>query len=393
MVRIILLIAATLTSLASLEFFIVPYAGICLAWLIVFWYQAKVSKSNSAKAIWFNLGFILLIVGGFETYLYLTNNKLQEFSGIETFRNEKGKQVDLNVRNDILGYAPVANQKFHVTKYQNNDLVYDVVYTIDGNGLRVAPPDQGGNDRECVVFLGDSLTFGHGLNDNQTVPYLTGLKTQGKFRIYNFALGGYGPHQILASLEKGRVQSTVKCQPKYAIYQLIEDHVARAAGLASWDTHGPKYILDKNGQVVYKGHFDAQQVSRQVSEGIESAIPQPIIDAIKKSFIFTAIHYKQRPVNEDDINLMVAIVDKSKKIFEERYPGSEFEVILWNDNETAEQILQKLQAKKIKVYLINDILPEHKQDPSKYQLSKYDKHPNLLANEMIANYVTKHILK
>lgn len=91
------------------------------------------------------------------------------------------------------------------------------------------------------------------------MPYLTGIKTGGHYSIYNFGYSGYGPHQMLAALQRGVVDQVVHEPVSHVIYQSIPAHVGRAAGLAQWDPHGPKYVLDRGGRPVYEGPFDGWQ--------------------------------------------------------------------------------------------------------------------------------------
>lgn len=78
----------------------------------------------------------------------------------------------------------------------------------------------------CVLFFDDSLTFGEGVNDNQTMPYRVGMRSAGALRVYNFAFHGYGPHQMLAQIELGVVRDTIDCLPDHAIYQAIIPRIA-----------------------------------------------------------------------------------------------------------------------------------------------------------------------
>lgn len=399
MFRAILVIAATLTSLVSIEFFIVPYAWICLVWLIVFLHATKASQNSNAKAVWFNLSVILLVLGGFETYLYIKDIKYNQTSIFTTYRNKDGEKIDWAwaTLHDVLGYAPKANTTVYARKDYLNELIYDVVYTIDSNGLRISPPARGGNNIGCVAFFGGSLTFGEGLNDNETMPYITGVKTNGRYRIYNFGFPGYGPHQMLASLEHGRAETIMKCQPKYAVYQAINAHILRSAGLASWDKHGPKYILSEKSEIVYKGHFDdGNTKAEKIVEKVIYGVPKPVRDELNKSLIIQKISFKQkRATNRDDISLTIGIVETSKKIFETRYPGSEFHVIFWDEQgeRNNEEFLAGMKRKGIRVHLVSNILPDYYTNISKYQLSEYDGHSNQLANKIIAEYVSSKIIR
>jgi hypothetical protein len=393
MLRPILIILALLTSIVSLKYFIVPYAWICLAWIIVFIHATKATKNNIAKAIWLNLSVVLFVLGSFEIYLYFQDQTIrqatkQQHAQRDEARNKEGNRIKRIQRHDVLGYAPIKNQTVFWKRYHLNELIFEVSYTIDASGLRISPPYHGENNMDCVLFFGGSFTFGAGMNDNETMPYLAGLNTKGKFRIYNFGFSGYGPHQMLAAIQHKMVEDIINCEPKYVIYQGADFHAMRSAGLANWDKHGPKYVLNENGEIVYKGHFDDEKIS-------QSTVPKKVRNQLKKSLILAKIFFKYNSLNKDDIRLMIAIIDTSKKIIETNYPGCEFHVIFWNWNRgwVSEEILSGLKRKAIKVHLISDILRDFNKERSKHKLHKFDRHPNQLANKKLAEYVSSKILR
>ena len=87
------------------------------------------------------------------------------------------------------------------------ETLYAVVYSVDKRGLRVEPPLAPGHGDRCVLFFGCSYTFGEGVNDAETLPYRTGVLAEGRLRMINFGLHGYGPHQMLAvraAVRRGR---------------------------------------------------------------------------------------------------------------------------------------------------------------------------------------------
>lgn len=63
----------------------------------------------------------------------------------------------------------------------------------DRNGWRApAPPERKATSRPAVMVFGDSVTFGHGVEDNETYPaYLRGLLPE-TVDVMNFGVGGWG---------------------------------------------------------------------------------------------------------------------------------------------------------------------------------------------------------
>src|SRR5262249_6162901 len=140
----------------------------------------------------------------------------------------EGTVNDETQPNDLLGYAPVENSRLTARKFYGNELIYDVVYSIGPGGLRVVPSSKAGS-AECMVFLGDSISFGEGVQDGQAFPNQLAQKSGGRYAIYNFAYSGYGPHQMLANLQAGRVKEMVPCEPAHFVYLAIVEHIPRVA--------------------------------------------------------------------------------------------------------------------------------------------------------------------
>jgi len=134
-------------------------------------------------------------------------------------------------------------------------LLFDVMYTYDASGLRTSPLLSGGAEAG-LLFFGGSFTLGEGVEDYENLPHATAEIAGDRFCVHNFGFHGYGPHQMLAALQHGHVEAKVRCRPKIAVYLYISDHRNRVAGKASWDKHGPKFVLRAPTEVEYVGPFD-----------------------------------------------------------------------------------------------------------------------------------------
>jgi hypothetical protein len=102
---------------------------------------------------------------------------------------------------------------------------------------------------------------------------------------------------------------------------------------------------------------------------------------------------RERPaaVDGDDVDLFIGIVDTARKHLERHYPGSEFHVLQWGEEEEGLSALmwRKLAERGIRVHRYLDILPDAAENGRKYILSEHDVHPNALAHERLANYVAE----
>src|SRR4051812_8914601 len=92
------------------------------------------------------LGACLLALAAFEGYL-----AHQQSQGDGT-RLEGSITVGFTHADDVVGYAPDPSARVTARKLYNDDVIYDVVYTIGRDGMRVAPPHQEPL-AGCVVFF------------------------------------------------------------------------------------------------------------------------------------------------------------------------------------------------------------------------------------------------
>lgn len=70
---------------------------------------------------------------------------------------------------------------------------YKFTYTINEYGYRGAPiPILGNKDNVNIVVLGDSNSFGAGVNDGQEYAAVLSKKLGGKFNVINLSVGGWG---------------------------------------------------------------------------------------------------------------------------------------------------------------------------------------------------------
>jgi len=353
----------------SLEYFSTPYGWIFLSWFLALMYFVLISKKRVIKFVCLNVGVVLLTVGLFEISLSKALLDIPEAFSPQLFTHS-----------DILGHALLKESTATASKEVEGELLYEVVHTIDGHGLRIPPPHEA-NSRDCILFFGGSFTFGAGVQDDEAMPYQVGVKSGGRYQIYNFGVNGYGPHQMLAALEHGLVDDIIDCEPKYAIYQAIFHHIPRVAGFTH--EHGPRYVLCEacpdDQQVRFAGDFSDYNFNTLFDDW-------QIYRNIRKNW------GNSRP----EVDLFLGIVAKSRDIIQTRYPSSEFHVLIW-DNEGSpdkETVLRELKAQGIPLYYISAIIPDVDQHPAIYRLAfPYDWHPSARAHELIAEYVVSEIIR
>jgi hypothetical protein len=153
-----------------------------------------------------------------------------------------------------LGYSLNPNRSVRAGIHDSIGVIYDVTYRVDSHGLRVTPAS--GTSGPAVGFFGCSWTYGEGVEDDETLPNQFARATGGRYRVFNFALHGYGPHQMLRAIETRRHDSLLGPKPAAFVYLAAAWQVPRSAGHSPWDRSGPRYVLSGDS-VRYTGPFDS----------------------------------------------------------------------------------------------------------------------------------------
>lgn len=369
MLRILALAAAAAFTLAALTQLDMPILWVAAAWcaacLIAMW----TSRGRAARIIWFNIGAIILIAGLGDAYVRYTNRGPER-------RQEFTNGAGVFVRDDSMGHRPAANFSTATTLHHGDELVYDVVFTTDEHALRISPPVVG-EPKGCILFFGCSYTFGEGVNDDETLPSAVAMKTGQRYQVYNFGYSGYGPHHMLAAIEGALVDDAIDCRPTHAIYQSHPHHVLRAAGKWWWDRYGPRFVLSDDGKVERQGNFDDGASSLLGAAADSSPLAMQLLDNV-------------RPTPEDTV-LTEAIVDRSRRLLDERYPGIEFHIIHWDVGDPP--LFEGWEQRGVEVHPLSEMIDFKNPAWAEEYLLPHDVHPKARTYSLIADHVVGGILE
>jgi hypothetical protein len=385
---------ASYASIQAQRLSFVWLSAVSIAALAILSFNAR---NVITRVVLINLGAAVMAFGLCELYLWNTTpEKTNTYCCNDAYM----------IRDDHFGMVPRKHYSAAHVKTINSVPIYNVTYTIDENGLRVAPPYDERTVLGSVLFFGCSFTIGEGVADNEAMPYVTGLLSHGRYAIYNFGFHGYGTQHMLAALESKSVNAIVSVPPKYIIYQAIPYHLQRISGLVSWFPHAPRYRQTDNGRVVPQGNFDTVTDETRYSRierlwRASGFIGDAVSTTLRKSFVYNKLVSPFRSLSEEDVKLFLAIVDQARNAAKLQYPESEFHVILW-DNMFRQRdflrflplVLNGLQTQKIRVHLLSNIIPDYDGSvpDTRYELHIRDSHPNPFTHHLLATYVAKEIL-
>lgn len=351
---------------------------------------------------------------------------------------------------EILGYKNTPLYSDRATFKVDDKIVYDVGYKHDEYGNRITP-NNNLDSKKCLAIYGGSFAYGIGVENNETLEAFL-AKELPEYRLLNFGISATGAHTALARLEfKIDANILAQCEEFIAIYEAIPHHIYRAYGAFL----GPNYKLDSSGiprywgtykegefdrrrffekeppkivprpqnpthntkifkiirnkfrdMVRLNGKFDKSYIKQRFTTKTDSLKSEDMLkwDSYKKA-VASNLDYVKFPI--DKINLYFAIVKKMQDELLAQY-GVPLHIVLW-DYDMHAQFLDKydevLKAnfRKIKVpfYSLSEMIEDYPKDLErvkngdfdnlKYRVSRWDTHPNALANQKIAEFLAQKI--
>ena len=185
---------------------------------------------------------LLLITTIIETSLFVINGKLS----IKKNENKNNQTIHVKNKRTILGYQPLEGVQNHKL-YKNNQLVFNKFYTILSNNYRLTPRINNNEYKDVINFFGGSITFGWGLDDNETLPFFT-QQYFSNSQINNYAISGYGAHQVYTQItELKDLIGDVN------IFVTFKNHIPRSSCKRDFTLGTPRFILNKEGKIIQKG--------------------------------------------------------------------------------------------------------------------------------------------
>lgn len=330
------------------------------------------TKIFTLKILFFNISAIFFALFLYECFLCLRNTLLTNGKTIHTLAQISEGYTSAN---PDLGYGSKKDGVFTAMKTINNELIYDVSYTIK-DGIRYTP-NSNEKSQNCVLFFGCSFVLGEGLSDTSTLPFFFNQYANNNYRVLNYGFEGYGPHQMLAIIEN-RVPKDIRFdKKKIAIYSFLPAHIARAAGYSQWDQKGPRYeIID--GSLRKVGTF--------------TKLPGIIVNQLSYSYIYRRLFCEREPSHYDCMRT-IEIIKKSNDIL--RKDSVIFCVFVWDNLKSLKEYFQndycyfldEMKRNNIKTFFLHDAIGDYNEKMINYSLHKDDAHPNELANEKIAKYL------
>jgi hypothetical protein len=165
---------------------------------------------------------VILSLLAFLLVLFLLEGFLRLVGLRNPVRYEQVVSPDLFAHDDTLGWVLRPNIGGRHISHE-----FSVWYTINSAGQRIVP-NSAPYGHPTVWCLGESMTFGHGLNDEDTFP--NRLAVISDARVWNLGVQAYGTDQSLLQMRR----LLRKSRPDVVILSYIPSLIERNASLPKW---------------------------------------------------------------------------------------------------------------------------------------------------------------
>ena len=156
-----------------------------------------------------------------------------------------GKLID---HRPVVGWGPTAPGRYESRQFLDGKLIYDATYTIGSDLLRKV---DSGSDGKGVAFLGDSVIFGEGIQDGDTLPQQFADLEGRASPVYNLGFSAYSPAQALAEMRAGLYDKDLS-NSRLIVEFVAPWHADRVSCKVSWVEGAPRF-LSINGRIVQTG--------------------------------------------------------------------------------------------------------------------------------------------
>lgn len=291
-------------------------------------------------------------------------------------------EADFDLKNKIGWVYAIDSKVLQIKAPLTGINGYKAFYNMNKIGQRILPVSASISSLTPkpfhLIVAGESNTFGIGVNDEESLPYLLSQKHP-NYHVYNFGHPGGGPHNTYARFEKTDWHSQIKENYGRMIYIFapawMMERVAASKNYLSWDKgNSPWYELE-NGKLVYKGILRQRLLSK-------------VFNFIRLIDYFGWVGELPK-FNSNHLKLAAKLLEETKREYLKVFPKGLFTVLVSNyvmwDPRLSNELITLLKAANVEVLLIN------KNPASDPKFHFADFHFNYEGQKMMENEVSQAI--
>lgn len=277
-----------------------------------------------------------------------------------------------------IGWVYPTNCTIQHIKKDNTGRSYNVLYQINHLGQRTYPFYNTTKKKHLIVG-GDSNSFGHGVGDTDSLPFILGEKYK-LYHPYNFAQCGGGPSNTLALLESEPWEKEILEKEGRMIYIFypvwMSNRVYGGKEFLSFDRgKAPWYALNKEKELVRKGLLLDSWQSRALL----------LLNFIDRFHLVGDLP----KMNINHAELISKVLINIKNEYLKKFPQGKFTLVLSSyglkSNHYIPEIISFLKKSNVEVVEIN----KHEQHKSEWHL--LDSHFGPIGQRMTADALSEVI--
>ncbi len=290
-------------------------------------------------------------------------------------------ELDADHISTHLGFVQWGDTVLTQTKMNGQDTVYHAQYTIDSLNRRTTPGRDETKDK-FALFFGGSVAYGHGLNDDETLPYQLQQKVKG-YNAYNYANSGWGPQGMLARMEWRDLSEQVSEKDGLLVYVFLWSHIRRVIGdlitYSDWGWTMPYYTME-GGKLVRKGNFANGRFF--ASRFYELVYQSSIVKYFNLNFPIGT--------SREHMELTAEVLTESRKLFQETFGAERFVIIIhpgdWDfiDDDDKKLFKEILTERGLEFYDYSDVVVLDNETSF-----VGDGHPNAIAYDQISDLMIR----
>lgn len=258
-------------------------------------------------------------------------------------------------------------------------LVYDSIYSIDQYGRRMHSETTRKSCKKFIALFGCSFTFGHALDDDETVGYYLNTQSEERFCVYNYGTPGAGTNHVAAIIKNTVFEDQIPAKKGTFIYLFMDEHIRRSVGLHPGTPHqrkSPYFEKNQKGEMVNTGSINQRR-----------AFFLSVLSYFEKYFGDNILKDREFPVRSaSDINYVCDLLIEAKKKVKLSNAENSFIVYLHSYFPTDAGILSCLKTNKIEYIEGQNI------EYRKNYIISGEEHPNANWNKRIANEINEYLI-
>lgn len=278
------------------------------------------------------------------------------------------------------------DDSFSVFGARTSRLKYKVQYTTDAKGRRIGFTPKKYN--QAFLFMGCSFTFGSGVNNEESFPYMFGKKTG--TRTYNLGVPGASPATFLYRMREENISflEDIKDENVTVVLTIIPEHVTRLIGTTELFRNPESF--HNNPYFYHSGNELKATSSFAKGPGMKKHFHY----ALSKSNFLSVLNFELPAFQEDENYLFAKVISEIQHRMKKNKNVTRFAVALFPSGRGQKKydgVVEMMKKLNIEILDYSMIKGSFMLGDS-YSLM-YDGHPSPLTYDLYASLLSYDLLK